>query len=71
MDLMREKWTDERLDDLNRKVDDLARTMNQRFDSTERRFEGIDRRLDRLLLGLSTVFITGFIGLGSLVVVQG
>jgi hypothetical protein len=64
MELMREKWTDERLDDLNAKVDVLGRRMDQRF-------EGIDRRLDRLLLGLSTTFIAGFIGLGSLIVAQG
>ena len=46
MEAVREKWTDERLDDLNRKVDDLARRMDLRFDSMDRRFEGIDRRLD-------------------------
>jgi tetrahydromethanopterin S-methyltransferase subunit G len=68
MESMREKWTVERLDDLNRKVDDLARTMNQRFDTMERRFEGIDRRIDKLVYGLSGTFIAGFIGLASLIV---
>jgi hypothetical protein len=64
MELMRDRWTDERLDDLNAKVDDLARRMDLRF-------EGIDKRLDRLLLGLCTTFIAGFIGLGSLIISQG
>ncbi len=59
----REKWTDERLDDLNKKVDDgfvrvegqikdLRSEMNARFDSMETRFESrfdsIDARFDAL-----------------------
>lgn len=32
---MREKWTDERLDDLNHKVDGLRIEMNSRFDSVD------------------------------------
>ena len=47
METMRERWTDERLDDLNKKVDDgfarmdatfgeLRSEMNTRFDSMQR-----------------------------------
>ena len=49
MELMREKWTDERLDDLNGKVDDLGRRMDLRFDTVDRRFEAIDRRMLRCM----------------------
>ena len=41
MTSMREKWTDERLDDLNHRVD-LG------FDRVDRRFDSVDARLDRL-----------------------
>ena len=64
MDAVREKWTDERLDDLNGKVDDLGRRMDLRF-------EGLDRRIDRLALMMATTMITGFVGLAGLIVAQG
>jgi hypothetical protein len=59
----REKWTDERLDDLNKKVDDgftrldgdikeLRREMNARFNAIEARFDkmndSINARFDAL-----------------------
>jgi hypothetical protein len=59
MEAMREKWTDERLDDLSGKVDDLGRRMDLRFDSVDRRFEAMDRRFDTLLW----VMVTGFLPL--------
>jgi hypothetical protein len=71
MELMREKWTDERLDDLNGKVDDLGRRMDLRFDSVDRRFERIDQRIDRLTWVMTTTMITGFLTLAGLIVSQG
>jgi hypothetical protein len=78
MELMREKWTDERLDDLSGKVDDLGRRIDLRFDAMERRFEaidrrfeGIDRRIDRLTWVMTTTMITGFLTLAGLIVSQG
>jgi hypothetical protein len=71
MELMREKWTDERLDDLNGKVDDLGRRMDLRFDSVDRRFEGIDQRIDRLTWVMTTTLVTGFLTLAGLIVSQG
>jgi hypothetical protein len=41
MAIMREAWTDERLDDFKERVD-------QRFDEVDRRFDAVDRRFDRL-----------------------
>jgi tetrahydromethanopterin S-methyltransferase subunit G len=55
--VMRESWTDERLDDLNAKVDVGFGRIDQRFDRLEgrsisraefdRRFDEVDKRLDR------------------------
>ena len=64
METVRDKWTDERLDDLSGKVDDLGRRMDLRF-------EGLDRRIDRLTLMMATTMITGFLGLAGLIVSQG
>jgi tetrahydromethanopterin S-methyltransferase subunit G len=41
----REKWTDERLDDLNKKVDDGFARMDQRFEHLEGRFDALNRTL--------------------------
>ena len=52
MATMREKWTDERLDDLNHKVDLGFERIDKRFDSFEARVESrfghVDGRFDRL-----------------------
>jgi hypothetical protein len=74
METVREKWTDERLDDLNGKVDDLGRRMDLRFDSVDRRFERIDARLDSMGKVMIQGYIamgTCFIALASLIVAQG
>ncbi|HWT89533.1 MAG TPA: hypothetical protein VN179_00325 [Solirubrobacterales bacterium] len=57
----REKWTDERLDDLNKKVDQgfadlktetregfarMEANLDRRFDEIDRRFEEVDRRFE-------------------------
>ena len=65
---VREKWTDERLDDLNGKVDDLGRRMDLRFDAIDRRFEGIEGRIDRLTWVMTTTMVTGFLTLAGLIV---
>ena len=65
----RETWTDQRLDDLNKKVDDgfarvdkdireLRGEMNDRFDSMDDRFES----LNRTLIGGFFVLIAALIG---------
>lgn len=71
MEAVREKWTDERMDDLSGRVDELGRRMDLRFDAMERRFEAIDRRfeaidwrfekVDERLDGMTRVMIQGFI----------
>ena len=55
----REKWTDERLDDLNEKVDrgfadtkaemkEFRGEMDARFDKVDARFDKVDARFDKL-----------------------
>jgi archaellum component FlaC len=42
----REKWTDERLDDLNAKVDVGFASVDKRFDKVDKRFDKVDKRFD-------------------------
>ena len=58
MEAMREKWTDERLDDLR------FDAMERRFEAIDRRFAGIDQRFDRL----QWLMVTGFLTLAGLIV---
>jgi tetrahydromethanopterin S-methyltransferase subunit G len=58
----REKWTDERLDDLNKKVDDGFDAVDRRFDRLETRmergFSELNQRLDRMQLALIGALVT-------------
>jgi len=48
----REKWTDERIDDLNQKVDrgfaDLRTEMREGFERVDMRFAQVDKRFERI-----------------------
>lgn len=44
---MRERWTDERLDDLKGSVDDGFRRMDERFAEVDRRFSQLDDKVDK------------------------
>ena len=61
MEAVREKWTDERLDDLNGKVDALGHRIELRFDAMDRRFDS----MMRFTMG---TFISGFVALAGLVI---
>ncbi|MGN6200996.1 MAG: hypothetical protein ACTHNY_01135 [Solirubrobacterales bacterium] len=54
--MAREAWTDERLDDLNKKVDDGFAAVDKRFDRLETRmdtqFSELTQRFDRMQHGL-------------------
>jgi tetrahydromethanopterin S-methyltransferase subunit G len=54
----REKWTDERLDDLNNKVDDLKTEMREGF----ARVDADIRELNRVLIGGLFVVVAAIIG---------
>lgn len=45
MPMPREKWTDERLDDLNAKVDDVRTEMREGFARVDERFDALNRNL--------------------------
>jgi tetrahydromethanopterin S-methyltransferase subunit G len=66
----REKWTDERLDDLNKKVGDGFADVDVRFDRLETRmekqFSEMNQRFDRMqftLIGSAAAIIAALIGL--------
>lgn len=46
MEAMRQSWTDDRLDILNRKVDDGFAETGARFDQVERRLDRVDARFE-------------------------
>ena len=61
----RERWTDERLDDLNKKVDDGFAKVDARFDRLEGRMDALTDRfesLNRTLIGGLFVLIAAVIG---------
>jgi hypothetical protein len=60
---VREKWTDERLDDLNKKVDDG-------FRRTDERFIHLERTMNQWFITLVGLMVTGFAGLAGLIVAQ-
>lgn len=72
MEAVRDKWTDERLDDLNKKVDDGFARVDARFAQIDQRFAQIDQRLDNLqktvwqgfawLVGIQITFFLATIG---------
>lgn len=75
---MRDRWTDERLDDLNARVDSGFRRMDEKFDKVDQRldkidarFERLDERLERLDARMTTRIdsvLYSLIGLGALMV---
>ena len=65
----REKWTDERLDDLTAKVDkgflDLKAEMKEGFEQVDKRFDRMEDRFDslnRTLIGAAVALAVAFIG---------
>jgi archaellum component FlaC len=46
--MVRESWTDERLDDLTKHMDQSFDRVDARFDRVDARFDRVDDRLDRM-----------------------
>ena len=76
--MAREKWTDERLDDLAKRVDrgfaevkgevrDLRAEMNERFNSIDSRFNSIDDRFNSIDDRFDAMQRTMIIGFASIV----
>ncbi|MGE0066223.1 MAG: hypothetical protein AB7T48_02620 [Solirubrobacterales bacterium] len=64
MHLMRESWTDARLDDLNQKVDRGFERVDERFERLEAKidakFDALYRVMIQAGLGLMAIMIGGF-----------
>jgi tetrahydromethanopterin S-methyltransferase subunit G len=43
--MVRERWTDERLDDLNKTVDDGFEQVDKRFDKVDQRFDRLEAKV--------------------------
>lgn len=65
MVVMRDKWTDERLDDLNQKVDDGFARIDARFIKTDQRIDNLQRTMWQgfaWVVGLQVTFFVATIG---------
>jgi DNA anti-recombination protein RmuC len=46
--VMRESWTDERLDEFAKRIDERFDRVDERFENVDRRFEQADERFDQM-----------------------
>lgn len=60
---MHERWTDERLDDLNKKVDDGFAEMRMEFRAVRTEMGGLHRLMIQLFAGMFLTMILGFAGI--------
>lgn len=81
MQMMRESWTDERLDDLSDRVSDGFRRVDARFEQVEggiealrgemnARFDSMQRSIMQAVVALSVGMLAGFGGLAGLIATQ-
>jgi hypothetical protein len=80
VELMRESWTDERLDDLKERMNERFDWVDERFTIVDQRFDQVDTRLDRMdtdirelrkmmaqgFIATITIMVTCFFGLTGL-----
>jgi len=78
MAVMRETWSDERLDDLNGRVSDGFRRVDEDFrevrgeirdlhSEMNARFDSMKRTMTQGFIALSAAFVAGFVGLAGLI----
>ncbi|HET8814463.1 MAG TPA: hypothetical protein VFM51_05855 [Solirubrobacterales bacterium] len=60
--LMRESWTDERLDEFAKRIDERFDRVDERFDEVDKRFEQVDKRFDKIDARLDSMQRTMFFG---------
>jgi DNA anti-recombination protein RmuC len=46
--MVRESWTDERLDEFGKRIDERFDRVDERFDEVDRRFEQVDKRFEQV-----------------------
>ncbi len=64
--VMRESWTDERLNELARRIDERFDRVDERFEEVDRRFEQVDKRLDQTAGSVESMQRTMVIGVIAL-----
>jgi hypothetical protein len=70
MEAVREKWTDERLDDLNGKVDVGFARLDARLDRVDARIDGLSKAVIIGALTISGTMLTGFIAVFTLIAMR-
>ncbi|HET8954324.1 MAG TPA: hypothetical protein VFN18_01555 [Solirubrobacterales bacterium] len=64
--MVRESWSDGRLDEFEKRIDERFDRVDERFDDVDRRFEQVDRRLDKLAGSLESMQRTMVLGVIAL-----
>jgi hypothetical protein len=70
MEAVRQSWTDERLDDLNRRVDDGFRRIDDRFGGIDARLDGMHRTMVHGVIAIFGAMVAGFAGVMGLIATQ-
>ncbi|HXS46301.1 MAG TPA: hypothetical protein VN756_02450 [Solirubrobacterales bacterium] len=70
MHLMRESWTDARLDDLAAHVDKRFDAVDKRLDGVEADLKGMQRAMVHGTIALTSAFVAGFAAMIGLVATQ-
>jgi hypothetical protein len=60
--MAREAWSDERLDDLNKKVDEGFREMREKFRTVRTEMSAQNRMMVQLFGGMFATFVIGTLG---------
>jgi tetrahydromethanopterin S-methyltransferase subunit G len=66
--MVRESWTDQRLDEFGKRVDERFDRVDQRFNEVDAKFKDVDKRLDKIdsrLESMQKTMILGVIAMSS------
>jgi len=70
MESMRKAWTDERLDDLNKRVDEGFSRIDADIRALRAEVGGLQRTMAQGFIALSAVMVAGFGGIAGLIATQ-
>lgn len=66
--LMRESWTDERLDEFGKRMDERFDRVDERFNEVDAKFKEVDKRFDKIdsrLESMQKTMIFGVVAMSS------